>query len=147
MTKMTKVIKGNKVKVHYTGTLNDGEKFDSSRDRGETLNFQVGEGQMIKGFDQAVLEMEVGQTKKINLQPPDAYGDVKAEAIQEVPKTEFPPDFKLDEGGMVEGRTQSGQPMRATVKEVKNDSVILDMNHPLAGKELNFDIELIEIEN
>ncbi len=144
---MTKVIKGNKVKVHYTGTLNGGEKFDSSHDRGQTLDFQVGTGQMIKGFDQALLEMEVGQTKKINLKPTDAYGDMKPEAIQEVPKSTFPPNFELTEGGMVEGRTQSGQPMRATVKEVKESSVILDMNHPLAGKELNFEIELVEIEN
>ncbi len=144
---MTKVIKGNKVKVHYTGTLNGGEKFDSSHDRGQTLDFQVGTGQMIKGFDQALLEMEVGQNKKINLKPTDAYGDMKPEAIQEVPKSTFPPNFELTEGGMVEGRTQSGQPMRATVKEVKDSSVILDMNHPLAGKELNFEIELVEIEN
>ena len=144
---MTKVIKGNKVKVHYTGTLNNGEKFDSSHDRGQTLDFQVGKGQMIKGFDTALLEMEVGQTKKVNLQPLDAYGDIRPEAIQEVPKNQFPPDFKLDKGGMVEGRTQSGQPLRATIKEVKDTSIILDMNHPLAGKELNFEIELVEIEN
>ena len=142
---MNKVKVGDKVKVHYTGTLNDGKKFDSSHDRGQTLDFQVGEGKMIKGFDEALLEMEVGQTKKISLKPSDAYGDVKTEAIQEVPNTQFPEEFKLIEGETVEGRTQSGQPMRATVKEVKSDSVILDMNHPLAGKELDFEIELVEV--
>jgi len=142
---MIKVKNGDKVKVHYTGTLNGGEKFDSSHDRGKTLDFQVGEGKMIKGFDKALLEMEVGQTKKISLKPSDAYGDVKTEAIQEVPNTEFPKDFKLIKGETIEGRTESGQPMRATIKEVKDDSVILDMNHPLAGKELDFEIELVEV--
>lgn len=143
--KMDKVEVGSKVKVHYIGRLMDGTEFDNSRSTGRELFFTVGDGKVIKGFDKAVLEMVVGQTKKISLKPMEAYGDIKKEAIQEISKTDFPEDFKLTEGESIEGRTQSGQPMRATVKEVKNNSVILDLNHPLAGKDLDFEIELLEV--
>jgi len=142
---MKKVETGDKVKVHYVGRLMDGTEFDNSRSSGRELYFTVGDGKVIKGFDQALLEMGVGQTKKVNIKPLNGYGEIKQEAIQEVLKTEFPGDFKLTEGETIEGSTQSGQPMRATVKEIKNNSVILDLNHPLAGKELDFEIELLEI--
>jgi FKBP-type peptidyl-prolyl cis-trans isomerase 2 len=143
---MKKVEKGNKIKVHYTGTLNDGNKFDSSHDRGDTLNFEVGAGQMIKGFDAAVLGMETGETKKINLKPTDAYGDINPKALTEVPTQSFPTDFnpKVDE--MVQGSTIDGKPVIAKVKELKESTIVLDLNHPLAGQELNFEIELVEIE-
>ena len=124
---MNKVETGDKVKVHYVGRLMDGTEFDNSRSSGRELYFTVGDG------------------KVINIKPLNGYGEIKQEAIQEVLKTEFPEDFKLTEGETIEGSTQSGQPMRATVKEIKNNSVILDLNHPLAGKDLDFEIELLEV--
>lgn len=143
---MAKVEKGSKIKVHYTGTLNDGNKFDSSHDRGKTLDFEVGTGQMIKGFDEGVVGMEVGETKDLHLQPEDAYGLRKEEAQTEVPKEALPPDFNPAIGETVQGQTIDGRPILAKVKELQEDKVILDLNHPLAGEELNFKVELVEIE-
>ena len=140
-----KVKNGDSVKVHYVGTLNDGNEFDNSYKRGSTLDFQVGGGQMIKGFDEALVEMEVGQKKTVNLKPEEAYGPRREEAITAVAKENFPPDFVAKEGEMVQGRTESGQPINALIIEVQENDVILDMNHPLAGEELNFEIELVEI--
>lgn len=140
-----KVKNGDSVKVHYVGTLNDGNEFDNSYKRGSTLDFQVGGGQMIKGFDDALVEMEVGQKKTVNIKPEEAYGPRREEAITAVAKENFPPDFVAREGEMVQGRTESGQPINALIIEVQENDVILDMNHPLAGEELNFEIELVEI--
>ena len=140
-----KVKQGDSVKVHYVGTLNDGNEFDNSYKRGSTLDFKVGEGQMIKGFDNAVAEMNVGDKKTINIKPEEAYGERKEEAIMAVAKDNFPPDFIAKEGEMVQGRTESGQPINALIIEVQDIDIILDMNHPLAGEELNFEIELVEI--
>ena len=140
-----KVKNGDSVKVHYIGTLNDGNEFDNSYKRGSTLDFQVGGGQMIKGFDNALVEMEVGQKKTINIKPEDAYGHRTEDAITAVAKENFPPDFEAKEGEMVQGRTETGQPINALIIEVQEKDIILDMNHPLAGKELNFEIELVEI--
>jgi peptidylprolyl isomerase len=140
-----KVKNGDSVKVHYVGTLNDGNEFDNSYKRGSTLDFQVGGGQMIKGFDDALVEMEIGQKKTVNLKPEEAYGPRREEAITAVAKENFPPDFVAKEGEMVQGRTESGQPINALIIEVQESDVILDMNHPLAGEELNFEIELVEI--
>jgi peptidylprolyl isomerase len=140
-----KVKQGDSVKVHYVGTLNDGNEFDNSYKRGSTLDFQVGAGQMIKGFDNALVEMTVGDKKTINIKPEDAYGDRKEEAIMSVSKENFPPDFVAVEGEMVQGRTEGGQPINALIIEVQDNDIILDMNHPLAGEELNFEIELVEI--
>ncbi len=140
-----KVKQGDSVKVHYVGTLKDGNEFDNSYKRGSTLDFKVGEGQMIKGFDNAVTEMTVGDKKTVNIKPEDAYGERKEEAIMAVAKDNFPPDFVAKEGEMVQGRTESGQPINALIIEVQDNDVILDMNHPLAGEELNFEIELVEI--
>lgn len=140
-----KVKNGDSVKVHYIGTLNDGNEFDNSYKRGSTLDFRVGGGQMIKGFDDALVEMEVGQKKSINIKPEEAYGPRREEAITAVAKDNFPPDFVAKEGEMVQGRTESGQPINALIIEVQDNDVILDMNHPLAGEELNFEIELVEI--
>ena len=140
-----KVKNGDSVKVHYIGTLNDGNEFDNSYKRGDTLNFEVGGGQMIKGFDNALVNMEVGEKKKINIKSEDAYGPRREEAIMSVSKENFPPDFEANEGEMVQGQTESGQPITALILEVQENDVILDMNHPLAGEELNFEIELVEI--
>jgi FKBP-type peptidyl-prolyl cis-trans isomerase 2 len=140
-----KVKQGDSVKVHYVGTLNDGNEFDNSYKRGSTLDFKVGAGQMIKGFDSAVVEMTVGDKKTVNIKPEEAYGERKEEAIMAVAKENFPPDFVAVEGEMVQGRTENGQPINALIIEVQDNDVILDMNHPLAGEELNFEIELVEI--
>jgi len=143
---MAKVEKGNKIKVHYVGTLQNGEKFDSSYDRGQTLDFEVGSGQMIKGFDNGVLGMEVGETKTLEIKPEDAYGLRNEEAKTEVPKEALPPNFNPQIGETVEGRTIDGRPIVAKVKELLEYKVILDLNHPLAGEQLNFKVDLVEIE-
>ena len=136
---------GDNVSVHYTGTFDDGTKFDSSHDRGEPISFTVGAGQMISGFDDAVNGMNVGQTKSVKLQPEQAYGNANPDAIQVAPKTEFPEGFEFIEGGVVQGQYPNGQPFQATISEVRENDVTVDFNHPMAGKTLNFEIELVSI--
>lgn len=129
---------GDFVEVHYTGTLNDGSVFDSSRER-DPLPFTVGGGQLIKGFDSAVTGMKVGETRKTTIPPADAYGEWKAEMVVDVPKDMAPEGLK--EGDIV--RLSNG--MRATVKEVSDAGVKIDANHELAGKELTFELELLSL--
>ncbi|GAC1381159.1 MAG: peptidylprolyl isomerase [Ginsengibacter sp.] len=143
---MKEAKQGDKVKVHYTGKLTNGEQFDSSDGR-EPLEFTVGAGQMIKGFDDAMPGMKVGDKKTINIQPGDAYGEINKDAMIEFPKSNIPPDMKLEKGMQLQLRNQNGQPFPVTVTEIKDDVVVLDANHELAGKELVFDIELMEIVN
>ena len=141
---MKKVKNGDKVRVHYTGKLTDGQEFDSSQGR-DPLEFTVGAGQMIKGFDDALPGMSVGEKKTINIQPDDAYGQVDDRAIIEFPKENIPKDMNIREGMQLQLRNEAGQPFPVTVTEIRDDVVILDANHMLAGKELVFDIELMEI--
>jgi peptidylprolyl isomerase len=141
---MSKAKKGDNVKVHYKGTLTTGEQFDSSEGR-EPLSFTVGAGQMIKGFDDAIPGMTIGEKKTINIAPVDAYGEKNADAIVEFPKSNIPEDIKLTPGMKLQLQNQAGQPIPVVVTEVKDEVVILDANHELAGKELVFDIELVEI--
>ncbi|MEO8960590.1 MAG: peptidylprolyl isomerase [Ginsengibacter sp.] len=141
---MSKAKNGDNVKVHYNGKLTTGEQFDSSEGK-EPLAFTVGAGQMIKGFDEAIPGMIVGEKKTINIAPENAYGPKNEEAIVEFPKSNIPEDMKLEPGMKLQLRNQDGQPVPVTVAEVKDDVVILDANHELAGKELVFDIELVEI--
>ena len=141
---MDKAKKGDSVKVHYKGTLTSGEQFDSSEGRAP-LEFTVGAGQMIAGFDKAIPGMTVGEKKTINIAPADAYGEKNEDAIIEFPKANIPPDMKLEPGMQLQLRNEAGHPVPVTVTEVKDDVVILDANHHLAGKELIFDIELVEI--
>jgi len=141
---MSKAKKGDNVKVHYKGTLTSGEQFDSSEGR-EPLAFTVGAGQMIKGFDDAIPGMVVGEKKKINIAPADAYGEKNTDAIVEFPKSNIPEDIKLEPGMKLQLQNQAGQPIPVVVTEIKDDVVVLDANHELAGKELVFDIELVEI--
>tara|TARA_A100001515_G_scaffold38367_1_gene30200 strand:+ start:297 stop:737 length:441 start_codon:yes stop_codon:yes gene_type:complete len=138
------VKKGNNVKVHYVGTLGSGEQFDSSHERGDTLSFTVGSGQMIKGFDAAVVGMKVGETKTVTLGADDAYGPHLKEAIVKAPTTAFPPDFDFQVGALVQGNSPNGQPLVAKILSVEDDGVTLDHNHPLAGEDLTFEIELVE---
>lgn len=141
---MDKAKKGDVVKVHYKGKLNSGEQFDSSEGR-EPLKFTVGAGQMISGFDKAIPGMSVGEKKTITIAPSEAYGEKNEEAIIEFPKANIPADMKLESGMKLQLRNEAGHPVPVTVTEVKDDVVILDANHELAGKELIFDIELVEI--
>ena len=135
---------GDVVKVHYTGKLTSGEQFDSSVGR-EPLEFTIGAGQMIKGFDNAMPGMTVGEKKTINIAPEDAYGPKSEAAIIPFPKENVPADMKLEPGMQLTLSNQMGQPVPVVVVEVKEDVIILDANHFLAGQELIFDIELVEI--
>lgn len=141
---MKQAKKGDHVKVHYKGKLNSGEQFDSSEGR-NPLEFTIGAGQMIAGFDQAIPGMTVGEKKTIIIAPENAYGEKNEEAIIEFPKENIPADMKLEPGMKLHLRNEAGQPVPVIVTEVKDDIVILDANHELAGKELIFDIELVEI--
>ena len=141
---MSVVKNGDNVKVHYTGKLVSGEQFDSSEGR-EPLEFTVGAGQMIKGFDAALPGMAKGDKKTINITPEDGYGSRSEEAIIEFPKENVPADMKLEPGMALTLSNQQGQPVPVVVVDVKEDVVVLDANHFLAGQELVFDIELVEI--
>lgn len=141
---MKQVKEGDVVKVHYTGKLVNGEQFDSSVGR-EPLEFTVGAGQMIKGFDDAMPGMNLGEKKTINIAPEDAYGPRSEEAIIEFPKENVPADMVLEPGMPLTLSNQAGQPVPVIVVEVKDDIIVLDANHFLAGQELIFDIELVEI--
>jgi peptidylprolyl isomerase len=137
---------GDLVRVHYTGKLTNGEQFDSSAGR-EPLEFTVGAGQMIKGFDAAMPGMAVGDKKTINIPPHEAYGERTEEAMIEFPKANIPPDMvpQLQPGMQLTLSNQQGQPVPVIVAEIKEEVVILDANHFLAGQELVFDIELVSI--
>jgi FKBP-type peptidyl-prolyl cis-trans isomerase 2 len=135
---------GDTVKVHYTGKLTTGDQFDSSAGR-EPLEFTVGAGQMIKGFDAAIPGMKVGDKKTINIPAVEAYGERSADAMIEFPKENIPPDMKLEPGMQLTLSNQHGQPVPVIVVELKEEVIVLDANHFLAGKDLVFDIELVEI--
>ncbi|MDQ6902969.1 MAG: peptidylprolyl isomerase [Bacteroidota bacterium] len=141
---MSKAKKGDLVKVHYKGKLNSGEQFDSSEGR-EPLEFTVGAGQMIPGFDAAIPGMSIGEKKTITIAPENAYGEKNGEAIIEFPKSNIPADMKLEPGMKLQLRNEAGHPVPVIVTEVKDEIVVLDANHHLAGQELIFDIELVEI--
>jgi peptidylprolyl isomerase len=135
---------GHVVRVHYTGRLTDGTQFDSSEGR-EPLEFTVGAGQMIKGFDDGVVGMNVGDKKILNIPATEAYGERDEQAIIEFPASNIPADMKLEPGIQLTLRNQYGQPVPVVVLEVQAEVVIMDANHMLAGKELVFDVELVEI--
>lgn len=141
---MSKAKKGDKVKVHYRGTLTTGEQFDSSEGRAP-LAFTVGAGQMIKGFDDAIPGMEVGEKKTVNIPAKDAYGEKNPEAIIEFAKSNIPAGMEIEPGMKLQLQNQEGHPIPVVVTEVKDDVIVLDANHELAGRELVFDIELVEI--
>ncbi|HRE63667.1 MAG TPA: peptidylprolyl isomerase [Ferruginibacter sp.] len=141
---MAQVKSGDTVKVHYTGKLLNGEQFDSSVGR-EPLEFTVGAGMMIKGFDAALPGMELGDKKTVNIPAADAYGEKDPNAIIPFPKENVPADMKLEPGMQLTLTNQQGQPFPVVVTEIKDDVIVLDANHFLAGEELVFDIELVEI--
>ena len=136
---------GNKVRVHYTGRLDDGEVFDSS-EGGTPLAFTIGEGHVIPGFENGVLGMAPGDTKTVHIPCADAYGERQDDGIIQVPRGEFPPDMPLAVGSSVQGQQQSGQVVTFNIMAVTDEQVTLDANHPLAGKDLTFDLTLVSIE-
>ncbi len=141
---MQQAKKGDVVRVHYTGRLTGGEQFDSSIGR-EPLEFTVGGGQMIRGFDTGVEGMTVGEKKVINVAPEDGYGLRNDEAVIEFPIEQVPAEMKLEPGMQLTLQNQDGQPVPVVVAEVGEKFVLLDANHFLAGKEIIFDVELVEI--
>ena len=136
--------KGDRVKVHYTGKLQDGTVFDSSVDR-DPLEFTLGDGNMIQGFDKAVQGLKKGETVTANIPSTEAYGPRKTEMMVEVPKAEVPENINPVVGQQLAIQQADGQSMPVVVAEVNDDKIVLDANHPLAGKDLTFEIELVEI--
>jgi peptidylprolyl isomerase len=141
---MTKTKVGDRVRVHYTGTLESGEEFDSSRNR-EPLEFVIGEGSVIPGFEEGVVDMAIGESKNISILPENGYGQRNHELVAEVMKSEIPGYIKPSPGMRLQIKTPDGGVMDVMVTEVGEDTVTLDGNHPLAGQNLLFDVELIEI--
>jgi FKBP-type peptidyl-prolyl cis-trans isomerase SlpA len=141
---MTKVKDGHQVKVHYTGKLNDGTVFDSSEGR-EPLAFTMGKGMMIPGFEKGVMGMELNEEKTITIPPEEAYGPVREDMIAEVPNNQLPQDIKPEVGMELMSQTPDGQQLVVKIKEVKDDSIVIDANHALAGEELTFEIKLVEL--
>jgi peptidylprolyl isomerase len=139
------VKKGDKIKVEYTGTLEDGTLFDSSEAHGQPLEFEVGSGQLIKGFDDAVIGMEIGEEKEIKLQPSEAYGEHNPELVKKVPKEQFPKEKELKPGMILLIKLPNEIQVPVRIAEVTDDEIALDLNHPLAGKVLIFKIKVVEI--
>jgi len=140
---MKKVQNGDTVTVHYTGRLEDGSVFDTSRQEGrEALTEKIGEGKLIKGFEEGLLDMLEGESKTIEIDAINAYGAVNQQLITEIPKNQVPENVKV--GEMLQGMGPQG-PINVVVSEIKDESVIIDANHPLAGKKLIFDLELLSV--
>lgn len=144
---MSKVKDGDTVKVHYTGKLEDGSVFDTSREREEPLEFTLGEGQLIPGFEKAVEGMEIGDSTTVDIASDDAYGERRDDLEIEVPKSELPDNIEPEVGMQLQMQQQNGQAIPVQIIDVAEEQVTLDANHPLAGKNLTFDIELVEINN
>lgn len=141
---MAQVKEGDTVHIHYTGTLADGETFDTSEGR-DPLEFTVGSGQIIPGLEAAIPGMTEGDTKTVQIPADQAYGAHNPEAQQSVPRGDIPDDIPLDLGTRLQVQTPQGQVMPVTVVGVTEEEVTLDANHPLAGKDLTFEIELVKI--
>ncbi|PMB42668.1 peptidylprolyl isomerase [Fischerella thermalis CCMEE 5205] len=135
---------GDTVKVHYTGKLDDGTVFDTSVER-EPLQFSIGEGLVIPGFEQAVVGMTPGESKRTNIPADEAYGPYRPELVMVVDKGRIPTDVSVEVGQMLQISQSNGQAIPVVVTEVSDSQITLDANHPLAGQELIFDIQLIQI--
>jgi peptidylprolyl isomerase len=140
---MARAQRGDTVRVHYTGKLENGEQFDSSRGM-DPLTFTLGEGAVIQGFDAAVDGMAVGESKQVTIPAAEAYGDRREELTLRIPRTELPADLELEVGSQLR-MEQGGDSLVVTVRDMDEGSVMLDANHPLAGEALTFDLELVEI--
>ena len=141
---MQQVKSGDTVRVHYHGKLTDGTTFDSSEGR-EPLEFEVGSGNVIAGFDSGVTGMQVGEKKTVNIPVDEAYGQIQDDLLMEFPLDRFPADMQPEVGMQLNMSNGSGQNFPVVIREVREGSVVLDANHPLAGEDLTFDLELVEI--
>lgn len=142
---MKTVETGNVIQVHYTGTLGNGEVFDSSEGR-DPLQVTVGQGQLISGFENELIGMELNEKKTFTLEPEEAYGERDDEAMRRFPRKELPSELQVEEGQMLALSTPEGQQIPAKVAQVDDDAITLDLNHPLAGESLTFAIEVVNIE-
>ena len=138
------VAKGSRVSVDYVGKLEDGTVFDSTEGK-QPIEFVAGSGQVIKGFDYAVFGMKKGESKKITILPAEGYGPRDEKLRQEVPRSVFPPEMKLEKGMGFSFKTPEGQMIHAAITDVINETITLDLNHPLAGRTLVFDIKVVDI--
>lgn len=141
---MSEAKSGDTVQVHYTGTLNDGTVFDSSADR-EPLSFTLGESQVIPGFEKAVMGMAIGQVKEVTIPVDDAYGPYRDELVLDVERAQFPDNINPQVGMPLQLTQSNGQVIKVVVKDVDDANVRLDANHPLAGQDLTFNLELVKI--
>jgi len=141
---MSLVKENDTVKVHYTGKLADGQVFDSSEGK-DPIEFTLGQGQLIPGFEKGLINMKLNEKKTINIPKDEAYGDSREDLIQEVQKSELPEEIKPEVGMGLVSKSQDGREMNLVVAEVKEESIVVDGNHPLAGKDLIFDLEVVEI--
>lgn len=141
---MTQAKSGDTVRIHYTGTLADGTQFDSSDGR-DPLEFALGGGQVIPGFDSAVDGMAVGENKSVTIEPDQAYGERHEQLVQQVPKNALPEDMEPAVGMQLQSQSPDGQVMNLVITDVADETITVDANHPLAGQALTFAIELVEI--
>jgi len=141
---MAKAQQGDTVKVHYTGRLDDGRVFDTSANR-DPIEFTIGEGRVIPGFENGILGMSPGETKTIKIPSEEAYGPRRDDMVVEIDKKHLPPDLDAEVGDQLQMRQADGQPVLVTVTDVDDEKITLDANHPLAGKDLTFDVELVEV--
>ena len=141
---MSQVKENNTVKVHYTGKLADGQVFDTSEGK-EPIEFVLGQGQLIPGFEQGLIDMKVNEKKTITIAKEEAYGEVNDQLIQEIDRANLPQDMEPKVGMGLVSKSPEGQEMNLMIIEVKEESVVIDGNHPLAGRDLVFDLEVVEI--
>ena len=139
------VKKGDKVQIEYVGTFDDGGVFDASKNHGKPLEFEVGAGMVIPGLDEAMVGMKLNEEKKVRIEAERAYGAYREEMVQKVPKDAMPKGQEVKPGMMLGMTLPTGQQMPVLVKEVTDSEVILDMNHPLAGKDLTFTVTVVKI--
>ena len=143
---MSQVKENNTVKVNYTGKLSDGQVFDTSEGK-EPMEFTLGQGQLISGFEKGLIDMKLNEKKTITISKEEAYGEINNDLIQEVEKTQLPQDMTPEVGMGLVSKTPDGQEMNLLVVEVREESIVIDGNHPLAGKELIFDLEVVAIKD
>lgn len=141
---MTRAKSGDTVTIHYVGTLDDGTQFDSSKGK-DPLRFTLGSGQIIPGLDNAVQDMTVGDTETVTIKADEAYGGHDPAKVQQVPRNMIPAEIDLKVGVQLSGQTPTGEQISFTVTDVEAETVTVDANHPLAGKDLTFEVELVEI--
>ena len=143
---MIQVKENNTVKVHYVGKLSDGQVFDTSEGK-EPLEFTLGQGKLIAGFEKGLIDMKINEKKTITISKEEAYGESREDLIQEVDKSQLPEDITPEVGMGLVSKSADGNEMNLLIVEVKESTIVIDGNHPLAGKELTFDLEVVDIQS